>query len=162
MLREIIFGVVGGLGLFIYGIREMSEGLHKASGERMRRIMHNFTGNPIKGVAVGAGITSLVQSSSATTVMVVGFVNAGLMTLVQALGVILGAHIGTTITAQLIAFRLTDFALPIIGLGMFTMLFSRRKLYKNIGEFLLGFGILFLGLSILTSVVKPLGQYPPV
>jgi len=160
MLREIIFGVVGGLGLFIYGIREMSEGLHKASGERMRRIMHNFTGNPIKGVAVGAGITSLVQSSSATTVMVVGFVNAGLMTLVQALGVILGAHIGTTITAQLIAFRLTDFALPIIGLGMFTMLFSRRKLYKNIGEFLLGFGILFLGLSILTSVVKPLGQYP--
>ena len=160
MLREIIFGVVGGLGLFIYGIREMSEGLHKASGERMRRIMHNFTGNPIKGVAVGAGITSLVQSSSATTVMVVGFVNAGLMTLVQALGVVFGANIGTTITAQLIAFRLTDYALPIIGLGMLAMLFGRRKLHKNIGEFLLGFGILFLGLSILTSVVKPLGQYP--
>ena len=160
MLREIIFGVVGGLGLFIYGIREMSEGLHKASGERMRRIMNNFTGHPIKGVAVGAGITSLVQSSSATTVMVVGFVNAGLMTLVQALGVVFGANIGTTITAQLIAFKLTDFALPVIGLGMFAMLFSRRKLHKNIGEFLLGFGILFLGLSILTSVVKPLGQYP--
>jgi len=160
MVKEIIFGLVGGLGLFIYGIREMSEGLHKASGERMRRILHNFTGHPIKGVTVGAGITSLVQSSSATTVMVVGFVNAGLMTLVQALGVIFGANIGTTITAQLIAFKLTDYALPVIGLGMFAMLFGRRKLHKNIGEFLLGFGILFLGLSILTSVVKPLGQYP--
>ena len=103
MIKELIFGIIGGLGLFIYGIWEMSEGLHKISGERMRRILHNFTGHPIKGVLVGAGITSLIQSSSATTVMVVGFVNAGLMTLVQALGVIFGANIGTTITAQLAA-----------------------------------------------------------
>jgi len=160
MLKELIFGIVGGLGLFIYGIWEMSEGLHKASGERMRRILHNFTGSPLKGVLVGTGITSLIQSSSATTVMVVGFVNVGLMTLVQALGVIFGANIGTTVTAQLIAFKLTEYALPIIGIGMLTILLAKKKTHKYIGEFLLGFGILFLGLNILTSVVKPLGQYP--
>ncbi len=162
MLKEIIFGLVGGLGLFIYGIWEMSEGLHKACGDRMRRILHNLTGGPLRGILVGSGITSLVQSSSATTVMVVGFVNAGLITLLQALGVILGAHIGTTITAQLIAFKLTDYALPIIGAGMLIILLARKRTHKHIGEFLLGFGILFLGLSILTSVVRPLGQYPAV
>lgn len=160
MLKEIIFGLVGGLGLFIYGIWEMSEGLHKVCGERMRRVLHNLTGSPLRGVLVGAGITSLIQSSSATTVMVVGFVNAGLMTLVQALGIIFGANIGTTITAQLIAFKLTTYALPIIGVGVLTIILSRRKVHRHIGEFLLGFGVLFLGLSILTSVVKPLGQYP--
>jgi len=160
MVKGLIFGVLGGLGLFIYGIREMSEGLHKISGERMRRVLHNLTGSPLKGVLVGTGITSLVQSSSATTVMVVGFMNAGLMTLIQALGVIFGANIGTTITAQLIAFKLTDYALPIIGIGMLTIFLAKKKTHKHFGEFLLGFGILFLGLSILTSVVKPLGQYP--
>ena len=160
MLKELIFGIVGGLGLFIYGIWEMSEGLHKASGEKMRKVLYNFTGSPLKGVLVGTGITSIIQSSSATTVMVVGFVNAGLMTLIQALGVIFGANIGTTITAQLIAFKLTDYALPIIGIGMFTILLAKKKSHKYLGEFLLGFGILFLGLNILTAVVKPLGQYP--
>jgi len=160
MVHEIIFGVLGGLGLFIYGIREMSEGLHKASGEKMRKVLHSLTGGPKRGVLVGAGITSLVQSSSATTVMVVGFANAGLMTLTQSLGVIFGANIGTTITAQLIAFKLTDYALPIIGIGMIMSLLSKRRLYKNIAEFLIGFGILFLGLSILTQVIKPLGDYP--
>lgn len=160
MLKELIFGVVGGLGLFVYGIWEMSEGLHKAYGERMRRIFHSLTGSPIRGVLVGTGITSIIQSSSATTVMVVGFVNAGLISLIQALGVIFGANIGTTITGQIIAFRLTDYALPVIGLGMLTILLAKKKTHKYVGEFLLGFGILFLGLSILTNVVKPLGQYP--
>lgn len=159
MVKEVIFGVVGGLGLFIYGIAEMSEGLHKASGDRMRRILHNLTGSPIRGVLVGAGITSVIQSSSATTVMVVGFVNAGLMSLVQALGVIFGANIGTTITGQLIAFKLTDYALPIIGAGMLILLLAKKKNHKYIGEFLLGFGILFLGLNILTQVIAPLGDY---
>ena len=159
-MKEIIFGVVGGLGLFIYGIWEMSEALHKASGERMRKILHSLTGSPMKGVLVGAGVTSIIQSSSATTVMVVGFVNAGLITLVQALGVIFGANIGTTITAQLIAFKLTEYALPVIGAGMLIVLLAKKKTHKYLGEFLLGFGILFLGLNILTAVVKPLGQYP--
>src|SRR4030043_2061525 len=160
MIKELIFGLVGGLGLFIYGIWEMSEGLHKASGERMKRILHNLTGSPIRGVLVGAGITSITQSSSATTVMVIGFVNAGLITLVQALGVIFGANIGTTVTAQLIAFKLTEYALPIIGVGMLTIFLAKKKQHKYLGEFLMGFGILFLGLGILTSVVKPLGQLP--
>jgi phosphate:Na+ symporter len=160
MIKEFVFGVMGGLGLFIYGIWEMSEGLHKMSGDRMRRVLHNLTGSPIKGVLVGTGITSVIQSSSATTVMVVGFVNAGLISLIQALGVIFGAAIGTTVTAQLVAFKLTDFALPIIGVGMLTVLLARKKTHKHAGEFLLGFGILFLGLHILTTVVKPLGQYP--
>lgn len=160
MVKEIIFGVIGGLGLFMYGIAEMSEGLHKASGDRMRRILHKLTGSPFRGVLVGAGITSVIQSSSATTVMVVGFVNAGLMSIVQALGVIFGANIGTTITGQLIAFKLTDYALPIIGVGMFMLLLAKKKTHKYIGEFLLGFGILFLGLHILTQVIQPLKQYP--
>ncbi len=160
MVKEIIFGVIGGLGLFIYGLSEMSEGLHKASGDRMRRILHNLTGSPFRGVLVGTGITSLIQSSSATTVMVVGFVNAGLMSLGQALGVIFGANIGTTVTGQLIAFRLTEYALPIIGAGMLILLLAQKKSHKYIGEFLLGFGILFLGLNILTQVIAPLGKYP--
>ena len=160
MVKEIIFGLVGGLGLFIYGIWEMSEGLHKAAGERMRRVLHNLTGSTFRGILVGTGVTVLIQSSSATTVMLVGFVNAGLMTLVQALGVIFGSNIGTTITAQLIAFQLTDYALPIIGLGMLVKFLAKRKTHQYIGDFMLGFGILFLGLKISTEVVRPLGQYP--
>ena len=158
MAKELIFGIVGGLGLFIYGIWEMSEGLHKVCGNKMRKILSRLTNNPIRGILVGAGVTSLIQSSSATTVMVVGFVNASLMSLQQAVGVIFGANIGTTITAQLIAFKITDYALPIIGLGTLTLIFARKKIHKHIGEFLLGFGILFLGLSIMTTVVKPLGK----
>jgi len=157
MIRETIFGVVGGLGLFIFGIHLMGAGLHKASADKIRKILAALTSTPFIGMLVGAGVTSLIQSSSATTVMLVGFVNAGLMTLRQAIGVILGADIGTTITAQLIAFKLTDYALPIIGLGMAMSIFAKKKFYKSIGEFLFGFGILFLGLKILTGSVKPFG-----
>jgi phosphate:Na+ symporter len=158
MIRETIFGVVGGLGLFIFGIHLMGAGLHKAAADKMRKILAALTSTPFIGMLVGAGVTSLIQSSSATTVMLVGFVNAGLMTLRQAIGVILGADIGTTITAQLIAFKLTDYALPVIGLGMGLNLFAKKRFYKSIGEFLFGFGILFLGLKILTGSVGPLGE----
>ncbi|MFQ5868186.1 MAG: Na/Pi cotransporter family protein [bacterium] len=157
MIKETIFGIVGGLGLFIFGIHLMGAGLHKASVDKIRKILAALTATPFVGMLVGAGVTSLIQSSSATAVMLVGFVNAGLMTLRQAIGVILGANIGTTITAQLIAFKLTDYALPIIGLGMGLNFFAKKKFYKNIGEFLFGFGILFLGLKILTGSVKPFG-----
>lgn len=157
MIKELIFGLVGGLGLFIFGIHLMGTGLHKAAGDRMRKILAALTSTPFIGMFVGLGVTSIIQSSSATTVILVGFVNAGLMTLRQAIGVILGADIGTTVTAQLIAFKLTDYALPVIGLGMALNLFARKKFYKNIGEFLFGFGILFLGLNILTGSVKPFG-----
>ncbi len=157
-LKEFIFSTIGGLGLFIYGIRLMGEGLQKACGDKMRRLLAILTTNPLKGTLMGAGVTALIQSSSATTVMTIGFVNAGLMTLAQAIGVILGANVGTTITAQLIAFKLTNYALPILGIGFGLNFFAKRRTAKFIGQFLLGFGMLFLGLSIMTSVAKPLGD----
>ena len=162
MTRELIFGIFGGLGLFIYGIHLMGDGLQRVAGDRFRNILKILTSNAFKGVLVGTGITALVQSSSATTVMVVGFVNAGLMTFAQSLGVIFGANIGTTITAQIIAFKLTDFALPIIGVGMVLNIFARKRFWKFLGLFLLGFGILFLGLKIMTSGLKPFAQNPAV
>jgi phosphate:Na+ symporter len=162
MTREFIFGIFGGLGLFIYGIHLMGDGLQRVAGDRFRNILKVLTSNAFKGVLVGTGITALVQSSSATTVMVVGFVNAGLMTFVQSLGVIFGANIGTTITAQIIAFKLTNYALPIIGVGMVLNIFAKKRFWKFLGLFFLGFGILFLGLKIMTSAVKPLADNPAV
>ncbi|MFC1646266.1 Na/Pi cotransporter family protein [Candidatus Omnitrophota bacterium] len=159
---NVVFGLAGGLGLFMYGIFMMGDGLQKAAGDRMRGLLKVLTGNPIVGTTVGAGVTALVQSSSATTVMLVGFVNAGLMTLKQSIGVIFGANIGTTITAQLIAFKLTDLALPCIAIGVWLYFFSNKKKWRDIGEFFLGFGMLFLGLKIMGSYVKPLGQDPAV
>jgi len=105
--EHLIFGLVGGLGLFLYGMKTMSEGLQKVAGDRMRKILSALTTNRIMGALVGLAVTAIIQSSSATTVMVVGFVNAGLMSLLQAIGVVLGANIGTTVTAQLIAFKIT-------------------------------------------------------
>ena len=155
MLQELLFGVLGGLGLFIFGINIMSDGLQKAAGEKMRDIIRFLTNNRFKGMFLGATITSIIQSSSATTVMVVGFVNAGLMTLLQAVPIILGANIGTTITAQLIAFKLTDYALPVIAIGSYLYMFSKKRIYKQIGEAVLGFGILFLGLNIMANSIWP-------
>ncbi|MEW5801386.1 MAG: Na/Pi cotransporter family protein [bacterium] len=154
MIKEIIFGLMGGLGLFIYGIHLMGECLQKSAGDRMRKILGRLTNKPLLGVLVGTCITAIIQSSSATTVMLVGFVNAGLMTLNQAIGVVMGANIGTTITGQLIAFKLTNLALPAIGIGFALSFFSKNKKYKNIGEIILGFGILFLGLKIMVDSVK--------
>ncbi|MFH1062687.1 MAG: Na/Pi cotransporter family protein [Candidatus Omnitrophota bacterium] len=162
MVKELIFSVVGGLGLFIYGIHLMGEGLQNAAGDRMRRLLKALTSNIFAGTMVGAGITAIIQSSSATTVMVVGFVNAGLMTLKQAIGVIFGANIGTTITAQIIAFKLTNYALPAIAIGACLYLFVHKRFWKFLGLFLLGFGILFLGLKTMTSVIKPFADNPAI
>jgi phosphate:Na+ symporter len=157
LLNEtLIFGLVGGLGLFLFGMKIMSEGLQKVAGDRMRQILAALTTNRLIGTLVGIGVTVIVQSSSATTVMVVGFVNAGLMSLVQAIGVVLGANIGTTVTAQLIAFKITKFALPAIGVGTALKLFSRNRQWIYIGEVMLGFGILFFGLSIMKDAFEPL------
>jgi len=158
MTQELIFGVLGGLGLFIYGIKLMGEGLQKAAGDKMRKLLKALTSKPLMGVMVGAGVTSLIQSSSATTVMLVGFVNAGLMTLKQAMGVILGADIGTTITAQIIAFKLTDYALPILGIGFLIHFIAKGRFWKFFGLFMFGFGMLFLGLQIMTSVARPMAE----
>ena len=147
---------MGGLGLFLFGMKIMSEGLQKVAGSRMRKILEALTNNRIIGTLVGIAVTAMIQSSSATTVMVVGFVNAGLMSLVQSIGVILGANIGTTVTAQLIAFKITKYALPAIGLGAGLKLFSRNKKWSYFGEILLGFGLLFFGLSVMKSGFDPL------
>ncbi|MEJ2492328.1 MAG: Na/Pi cotransporter family protein [Desulfuromonadales bacterium] len=156
MNQKLIFGLLGGLGLFLFGMKIMSEGLQKIAGSRMRKILGALTNNRIVGALVGIAVTAIIQSSSATTVMVVGFVNAGLMSLVQSIGIVLGANIGTTITAQLIAFKITKYALPAIGLGTGLKLFSKSRKWTYIGEVLLGFGMLFFGLSVMKEAFDPL------
>lgn len=151
-----IFLLLGGLGMFLYGMKMMSDGLENVAGDRMRRVLEVLTTDRFRAVAVGAGVTALVQSSSATTVMVVGFVNAGLMTLLQATGVIMGANIGTTITAQLIAFKLSDIAPFILFSGMLMTVFIKKRRIVKIGEIVLGFGILFVGLSLMSQAMEPL------
>jgi len=153
--QKLIFGLLGGLGLFLFGMKTMSEGLQKVAGERMRKILGALTNNRIIGTLVGLGVTAIIQSSSATTVMVVGFVNAGLMSLMQSIGVVLGANIGTTVTAQIIALKITQYALPAIGIGAGLKLFARDRKWSYCGEILLGFGILFFGLTTMKHAFDP-------
>lgn len=154
--EKLVFGLLGGLGLFLFGMKIMSEGLQKCAGDRMRKILAALTTNRLVGTLVGLAVTAIIQSSSATTVMVVGFVNAGLMSLVQAIGVVLGANIGTTITGQLIAFKITKYALPAIGIGAGLKLFANKKGNMYFGEVLLGFGMLFFGLTIMKDAFDPI------
>lgn len=153
---KIVFGLLGGLAIFIYGMNLMSEGLQKAAGEKMRYILGILTKNPLIGVFAGALTTAVLQSSSATTVMVIGFVSAGLMSLKQAISVVLGANIGTTITAQLIAFDINEFIYPIIVVGFILYFFIKKEFAKNIGQTVFAFGLLFLGINGMSSVMKPL------
>ena len=161
-----VFTLLGALGMFLYGMNLMSSGLQKAAGERLRGFLSAMTSNPLKGVLTGMGITAVIQSSSATTVMVVSFVNAGLLTLVQAIGVIMGANIGTTITAWMVAFLgfKADISILAIPLMLFGFLFSNSKKdqHKNIGELIVGFCLLFLGLSFMKESVPDLRQTPEV
>lgn len=159
-MSEIVFGVAGGLALFIYGMSLMGEGLKKAAGDRMRSILASVTRNPLMGIGVGALVTAILQSSSATMVMTIGFVNARLITLTQAIGIIIGANIGTTITAQLIAFKIGDFAYPIAAVGFILFFFGRRKQLKYLGQVVFGFGILFIGLNTMSQVLEPLAKNP--
>ena len=156
----IILELMAGLGLFMYGMKLMGDGLENAAGESLKRILEKVTSNPIKSVIVGAIVTAIIQSSSATTVMVVGFVNAGLMNLTQAAGIIMGANIGTTITAQLVAFKLNDIAPIFIFVGTLIVMFSKGKRRKELGNIVLGFGILFTGMGIMSSSMKPLAGSP--
>ncbi len=156
-----IFRLIGALGLFIYGMMVMSDGIQKLAGTRMRTILSSITGNRFKGIFTGFFTTTLIQSSSATTVMIVSFVNAGLLNLRQAIGVIMGANIGTTMTAWLLVFfgfskfSLSNYVFPILAIGV-PLLFIKRGNFKNIGEFLVGFGLLFLGLSSMKDAVDGL------
>ena len=157
-----IFMLLGGLGFFLYGMKMMSEGLEKAAGAKMRSILEFFTQNRFIGMIVGIVFTAIIQSSNATTVMVVSFVNSGLMTLMQASGVILGANIGTTITGQLIAFNLSDIAPLIVIIGVVMVMFCKKQSIKKIGEVILGFGILFMGLSIMGDSMEAVKESPRI
>lgn len=159
-MKEIIFGIVGGLGLFLFGMKLLSEAFQKLAGTKLRQILKFLTDKALVGVLTGAIVTGIIQSSSATTVMVVGFVNAGLLALKQAIGVIMGANIGTTITAQIIAFKIDQYALPAIGLGFALFILAKRRTWKFWGQALLGFGLLFLGLFIMKQVLGPLKDNP--
>ena len=156
----IILELMGGLGLFMYGMKLMGDGLENAAGESLKNILEKVTSNPIKSVIVGAIVTAIIQSSSATTVMVVGFVNAGLMNLTQAAGIIMGANIGTTITAQLVSFKLDDIAPVFVFVGALMVMFSKGKKRRELGNIVLGFGILFTGMGVMSSAMKPLASSP--
>ena len=151
-----VFGLAGGLALFLFGMNSMSDALQKAAGERMKQILSFLTKNPIMGALAGALVTAVLQSSSATTVMVIGFVSAGLMTLPQGISVIFGANIGTTMTAQLMAFKISDYIYPIIFIGFLVYFIAKSEKAKNIGMVIFSFGLLFEGIEIMGSVMKPL------
>ena len=157
---EILFGLFGGLAIFIFGMNMMSECLQKAAGEKMKAILGALTRNPVMGVLAGALTTAVLQSSSATTVMVIGFVSAGLMTLPQAIAVVFGANIGTTITAQIIAFQITDYIYLIIFVGFLVSFIVKSEKIKNIGQTIFAFGLLFLGIETMGDVMKPLASSP--
>ncbi|MGL4361880.1 MAG: Na/Pi cotransporter family protein [Cellulosilyticaceae bacterium] len=166
---QIALAFVGGFGLFIFGMNYMGEGLQKAAGSRMKNLLSVLTSKPILGVAVGAGVTAIIQSSSATTVMVVGFVNAGLMSLKQAVGVIMGANVGTTITSWLVSLgewaeflKPSNLAPMCIIIGIIMVLFSKKKKVNDIGQIIFGFGTLFLGLDLMGDAVKPISKLPEV
>ncbi|MBE6060173.1 MAG: Na/Pi cotransporter family protein, partial [Clostridium sulfidigenes] len=152
----LIINLLGGLGLFLYGMKLMGDGLENAAGDKLKGIFDRITSNPVKGVLTGTIVTAIIQSSSATTVMVVGFVNAGLMNLYQATSVIMGANIGTTITAQLITFKFDAFAPIFLAIGAVMILFCSKRKVKEVGQIILGFGILFLGLKLMSSAMSPL------
>lgn len=157
-----VFTLFGGLGFFLYGMKLMSEGLEKAAGAKMRGILEFFTQNRFIGMVVGIVFTAIIQSSNATTVMVVSFVNSGLMTLMQATGVILGANIGTTVTGQLIAFNLSDIAPLVVIIGVIMVMFCKKQSVKKIGEVILGFGILFMGLRIMGESMQAVKESPAI
>ncbi|BBF41952.1 sodium-dependent phosphate transporter [Lachnospiraceae bacterium KM106-2] len=166
---ETIFKFFGGLGMFIYGMNVMADGLQKTAGNKMKQLLGFLTNNRFLAVLVGALVTAIIQSSSATTVMVVGFVNAGLVNLGQAVGVIMGANIGTTITSWLVSLNewqwgqmlKPEFLAPLfIGIGAFTMMFAKKERKKEVGEILVGFGVLFIGLSFMSGAIKPYSSSP--
>ena len=153
-------GLLGGMGMFLYGMEMMSDGMKVTAGNSMRTILEKLTSNKYLAVVVGAFVTMVIQSSSATTVMLVSFVNSGLLAFSQALGVILGSNIGSTVTAQIVAFKVTDYALLLIAAGSLMALFSKKDTIKNLGFVILGFGLLFYGMKVMSDTMKPLRSDP--
>ena len=161
-VKAIVFQIIGGLAVFLLGMQMMSANLQQVAGNRMKSILRALTANRFMAITAGALVTALVQSSSATTVITVGFVNSALMTLQQAVGVVLGANIGTTITGQLIAFKITKYAFPMIALGFALSAFSKNRKRQMWGKVILGLGLLFLGMTTMSGVMKPLRGSAPV
>lgn len=155
---KIVFGLLGGLAMFLYGMNSMSDALQKAAGEKMKRILGFLTKNPLMGALAGALVTAVLQSSSATTVMVIGFVSAGLMSLPQAISVIFGANIGTTMTAQLMAFKISNYIYPIIFIGFIMNFVFKKEKIRNVGMVIFSFGLLFEGIEAMGGVMKPLAS----
>ncbi len=155
---KIVFGLLGGLAMFLYGMNSMSDALQKAAGEKMKRILGFLTKNPLMGALAGALVTAVLQSSSATTVMVIGFVSAGLMSLPQAISVIFGANIGTTMTAQLMAFKISNYIYPIIFIGFIMNFVFKKEKIRNVGMVIFSFGLLFEGIEVMGGVMKPLAS----
>ncbi|MGL4673895.1 MAG: Na/Pi cotransporter family protein, partial [Wohlfahrtiimonas sp.] len=158
--QQILFHFLGGLGLFLFSIKFMGDGLQKSAGNRLRTILDRFTTNPFMGILAGIFVTVLIQSSSGTTVITVGLVSAGLMTLRQAIGVIMGANIGTTVTAFIIGIDIGEYAYPILLLGSVMLFFFKAAKVQNIGQILFGFGGLFIGLDLMSSGLAPLRHLP--
>ena len=155
---KIVFGLLGGLAMFLYGMNSMSDALQKAAGEKMKRILGFLTKNPLMGALAGALVTAVLQSSSATTVMVIGFVSAGLMSLPQAISVIFGANIGTTMTAQLMAFKISNYIYPIIFIGFIMNFVFKKEKIRNVGMVIFSLGLLFEGIEVMGGVMKPLAS----
>ncbi len=166
MIRNMIFRTIGGLGLFLFGMVLMSGGLKRIAGQKLKKILESMTGTPFKAFLVGAGVTAVIQASGATTVMAIGLVNAGMLTLRQAIGVIIGSNVGTTVTAWLVsisgALNITLYSLPAVGVGFLLHIRGRTRKLKGIGEVLLGFGILFLGIGFMKDSFAPLRESPRV
>jgi len=159
-LFNILIQTLGGLGMFILGMKMMTEGLQATAGQKIRSILEAISSNRFLGCLTGAGVTAMVQSSSATTVMLIGFVSAGIMGFEQAIGVVIGANVGTTITGQMIAFKLTKAALPAIAIGVGLKYFSKQRTYRHIGDIILGFGLLFYGMTVMKQGLAPIKSDP--
>jgi len=160
-LTPLIIGLLGGLALFLYGMEKMADALKAAAGDRMKHILGRLTKNRFMGVATGAFVTAIIQSSSVTTVLVVGFITAGLMSMTQSIGIIMGANIGTTITAQIVAFKVTKLALLMIALGFALRMFAKQEQLRHHGKGILGLGLVFLGMTVMSDSMRPLRDYQP-
>ncbi len=158
-MLQFLFSLLGGLAIFLLGINYFSESLKKISSHQIKKLLEKITSSPLSGTFIGFGITALIHSSSATTVLTIGFVNAGLMNLSQAIGIIYGANIGTTVTAQIMAFKIDDYALPILTIGIFILIFSKKEIIKNIATFLVGFGMIFYGILVMKEAISPFKIY---
>ena len=154
--QEVIFHFLGGLGLFLYSIKMMGDGLQQAAGDRLRYFIDKYTSNPILGILVGIVMTALIQSSSGVTVITVGMVSAGLLTLRQAIGIVMGANIGTTVTSFIIGFKLGEYALPILFIGAVCIFFTKKRSVNNIGRILFGVGGIFFALNLMSGAMEPL------